>query len=217
MRIYTRKGMTVVCLRCGKESYARPSHVRRAIFCSRQCRWQYGAFPEHRRKISASLRRAYAEGRKKLNPMLGRYPLTAKQLERREQFIRFHRVLSGRDHWNWQGGFASGANRKAYQALKAKEWNEKNHARRIYLNHVRYLRQMGAPGSHTLEEWEELKRRCGFACVACGRKEPDISLTEDHIKPLSKGGGDNIENIQPLCRSCNSRKQANEINYLLVA
>lgn len=42
----------------------------------------------------------------------------------------------------------------------------------------------------------------GF-CFACGTTE---KLTVDHIRPVSRGGSDARENLQPLCRPCNSRK-----------
>jgi len=68
-------------------------------------------------------------------------------------------------------------------------------------------------GSHTLEQWEEMKLKYNFTCPKCKRKEPEIKLTRDHIKPLSNKGTDNIENIQPLCNSCNARKATQTIKY----
>jgi 5-methylcytosine-specific restriction endonuclease McrA len=50
-----------------------------------------------------------------------------------------------------------------------------------------------------------------YRCVACSAD--DVPLTRDHIIPISRGGSDAIENIQPLCQSCNSRKHTNAIDY----
>lgn len=45
--------------------------------------------------------------------------------------------------------------------------------------------------------------RDGHACVRCRTAE---GLTLDHIHPWSLGGPDTPDNLQTLCRSCNSRK-----------
>lgn len=47
--------------------------------------------------------------------------------------------------------------------------------------------------------------RDGHACVQCGSTE---RLSLDHIYPHSRGGQDVLDNLQTLCRSCNSRKGA---------
>lgn len=51
----------------------------------------------------------------------------------------------------------------------------------------------------------EVYTRDGFTCLHCGTDE---LLSLDHIHPWSLGGGDTLENLQTLCRPCNSRKGA---------
>ncbi len=71
-------------------------------------------------------------------------------------------------------------------------------------------------GLHSFEEWLELKVKYNLTCPACLQKEPDVLLTRDHVIPLSRGGNDDIENIQPLCRPCNTKKFTKTIKYELV-
>jgi 5-methylcytosine-specific restriction endonuclease McrA len=33
-----------------------------------------------------------------------------------------------------------------------------------------------------------------------------VMMTKDHIVPKSKGGSDRLENLQPMCVDCNSKK-----------
>src|SRR6266496_2235562 len=87
---------------------------------------------------------------------------------------------------------------------------------RTYMNFQKYknkLKRRGIKALHTLEEWEQLKQTYTFMYLCCKKTEPKIKLTKDHIIPLSKGGTDNIWNIQPLCGSGNSQKWAIEIDY----
>lgn len=56
---------------------------------------------------------------------------------------------------------------------------------------------------HTDREWFSLLDQHGGKCAKCGSDGP---IDRDHIIPLTRGGDDDIGNIQPLCRSCNRRK-----------
>lgn len=103
-------------------------------------------------------------------------------------------AMSGEKNPSWRGGIT-------------------NYERKLYLNGRRRVLRLEARGFHTQKEWQTLKEICNFTCLACRKREPDITLTEDHIIPLSKGGSDDIGNIQPLCRSCNCKKHAKIIIY----
>lgn len=71
--------------------------------------------------------------------------------------------------------------------------------RRFWMRRARRL------GTHSRDQWIDLRDRIG-QCLGCGSK--DRQLTKDHITPVSRGGCDCIQNIQPLCHSCNSKKGA---------
>lgn len=95
------------------------------------------------------------------------------------------------------------ANRRWRQTPKGKA-NNKAHWRRWR------AAKLAAIGSHTAAEWDALCAHYNHCCLACGQCVP---LTEDHIVPLVKGGTDDISNIQPLCRPCNSAKGTQTIDY----
>ena len=59
-------------------------------------------------------------------------------------------------------------------------------------------------GSHTDEDIMMILRSQRGLCNLCGIKL--VKFDVDHIIPISKGGSNNSENLQILCRTCNVRK-----------
>jgi 5-methylcytosine-specific restriction endonuclease McrA len=98
-----------------------------------------------------------------------------------------------------------------------KIWRKKNIERVLWKNKQRMKRLKNIKGSHTFLDWLRLKENHKNCCVKCGMSEAELAikwigthfteLTEDHIIPISKGGTNDITNIQPLCISCNAKKR----------
>jgi hypothetical protein len=46
-----------------------------------------------------------------------------------------------------------------------------------------------------------------WRCLRCGCKLKEKNKSLDHIVPSSKGGANFLENLQPMCKKCNSEKK----------
>lgn len=90
---------------------------------------------------------------------------------------------------------------------RATAWVQNNRERSNAIKnaalHRRRARLIGSGGSHTTLEWTRKLEEFGGRCAICSATD---HITKDHIIPVSKGGVNDISNIQPLCRSCNSHK-----------
>ena len=86
------------------------------------------------------------------------------------------------------------ANLDYYRVLN----NIRTHARRVIIRTER--------GNYTPAEWQAIKERQGFRCLMCGKQEPEIKLTVDHVIPIIKGGLNTADNLAGLCKPCNSKK-----------
>ena len=53
---------------------------------------------------------------------------------------------------------------------------------------------------------EEVLRKTNGACFYCGENLNPAVVQIDHVFPQCKGGKNDIENLVPACRSCNSSK-----------
>ena len=71
-------------------------------------------------------------------------------------------------------------------------------------NARRQARKKALPATLTRAEWQAIQAAYLHRCAYCGRKQN--RLTQDHVIPLSKGGGTTRENIVPACKSCNFKK-----------
>lgn len=90
------------------------------------------------------------------------------------------------------------------------------------LNHEVLRAAIADPACGTMHGFDrmEIFERDGWKCVYCGAplirgngtSQPNAA-TLDHIKPRSKGGWDNLENLATACRKCNSRKGVRVSRY----
>jgi len=57
-------------------------------------------------------------------------------------------------------------------------------------------------------DWNLIREKFGYKCAHCGTAEPEAKLSPDHRQPRLRGGGNELQNLQPLCEQCNNLKSS---------
>lgn len=96
---------------------------------------------------------------------------------------------------------------KAVIARCNRKWNRSKEGR-AWLTRAqqsRRARKASLRADFTSEDWQLCLEWFADSCAYCGTGG---EMTQDHVIPVSSGGGYVVENIIPACGSCNSRKHA---------
>jgi 5-methylcytosine-specific restriction endonuclease McrA len=87
--------------------------------------------------------------------------------------------------------------RQEYKVIQAEVEVDRNSQRK------QIERARGELSRHYAATFKAIVERDGGSCRHC---QTTSNLTIDHVKALFNGGTNDLDNLQLLCRSCNSRK-----------
>lgn len=204
------------CTKCGKIKplvefgLVRRGEDKRRSWC-KICSAEYSHcyHAEHRKEANERSRRYNAEHREELIEYSHRWRQEnpEKVAAQCRRYYERHREEVGRRTLRWQREHPE--KQAEYARLHRQRYPEKNREK----TRVCRARKAGAVGFHAYEEFNVLCELVGWKCLCCGRPHVEFPLTEDHIVPISRGGSDDVSNIQPLCQHCNSVKSVKNTNY----
>jgi 5-methylcytosine-specific restriction endonuclease McrA len=183
-------------------------------------------------KCKACVKRRVRENRRERLEQYVRYEQSRANLphrvEARRKYQEEHKAQIAEYKKAWTRGNSArmaAAKREYYEhnreqvISRSEEWGKNNleKVKQFKANNRRKRRaaKNASRGSFTAKEFKELCERYGNRCLSCG--VTGVVLEADHVVPLTKGGADDISNIQPLCGSCNRRKFVDSVDYRATA
>ena len=109
-------------------------------------------------------------------------------------------------------------------SLSCKKEREKEHKRKAKRRRKRKLRASSSKALFVDESPRQTFVRYEWQCAACGCSTPESKIglhqsdspEQDHISPISHGGGHTPTNLQCLCRSCNNAKSDYSIESFMI-
>jgi 5-methylcytosine-specific restriction endonuclease McrA len=208
------------CVVCGREVEKR-SMGRPRKYCGGRCQEKARPKTEKRRQATRAYYRGYYQrNREKVLEKNREHKSPEKQREYSASYRNRNRekvLASVREHHHKNRAAMLEKKRKyrIENPEKVRQW-AKDHPEKVreYArdgNHRRRARKTQAGGTYTRAEWQALLDLYDHRCLKCG--VTGVTLSVDHVIPISAGGRNDIGNIQPLCIPCNSRKHNKTIDY----
>lgn len=195
----------MTCKLCGKDFIK--NHFNQAL-CSLYCKKISRALVLKKHKATdkwqASNKRWQSSEKFKSNEKIYRQ----KPLAKKKAIVRSTKSLKGSPEPQEKKRlrdreFAKTEKGRALNRLARKKYNQTDKCKIVRKNAKAKRRTLEKSGKISLEQWSEILAKNNHQCVKC---KTDKRIEMDHIIPLSKGGAHSVENIQPLCRSCNASK-----------
>ena len=178
-----------------KEYYKRPEVIER--------RQKY--IEEHKEQIEEYKRKYYIENKERIT-------------KRNNEYVRENRKRINEYKKRWV------RENKDKRKISIKEYESSERGRfvRLKVNHNRRYNK-NLEHNFTLEEWNDKITKTGGYCPICknwfvNEGNGKWKLTIDHNPPVSKvtkGFVYGIENVEPICKSCNQKKGYKEGEVLL--
>lgn len=188
-------GLASQCKKCRKEYFDSRKGIKQEY--DKQYREENKA---HLRKIKKIYTENNKEKKKEYDK--NRYELNKEYFsERSKRYYKQNAEIIKANSQKWY------EENKEYANKQSLEWHRRNREKSHFIkSRNRYKRKQQAkdlPCSFTKKDWLTTKKYFNYECAYCGVKS---KLTQDHFIPVSKGGEYTINNIVPVCKSCNSSK-----------
>ena len=190
------------CAICGAEFETKYS---RAKYCSKKC----GVKAENNTERAKLARKEWLEKNKERKRQKDKETRDNYTDERKREIkeknhqyylLNKNKILDNSKRWKIENQEYY----KEYCRQYSKEYNMSENGK--YINRLKVHRRRAIEDSLDKIDYRAVKDkfdRLGNKCVICGSTE---NITIDHIVPITKGGTNDIDNLQPLCKSCNSSK-----------